>query len=111
LHSKAGFSQAASAATIEGSSPHREASIQGIVSIGPRLEVVPDYRFVSALPAESTRSYETADARISYHLVHHFDLSVTGRNLQQPRHEEGQGNNNNAVYIKREVFGGLTWSW
>ena len=71
LHSKAGFSQAAYASLIEGSSPHREASIQGIFTIGPRLEIVPDYRFVSALPAESTPSYESADARVSYHIDHH----------------------------------------
>jgi iron complex outermembrane receptor protein len=111
LHSKAGFSQAAVATMIEGSSPHREASIQGIVSIGPRLEIVPDYRFVSALPAESTPSYETADARIAYRIDSHLEASMTGRNLQQPRHEEGQGNNNNAVFTKRELLGGLVWSW
>ena len=111
LHSKRGFSQASYATMIEGSSPHREASIQGILTIGPHLEVVPDYRFVSALPAESTRSYETADARVSYSIDHHLDLYIKGRNLQQPRHEEGQGNNSNPVFIKREVFGGLLWSW
>jgi iron complex outermembrane receptor protein len=111
LHSKAGFSQAPSVTSIEGSSPHREASVQGIVSIGPRLEIVPDYRFVSARPAENTPSYETADARVSLKIDRHLDLHLTGRNLQQPRHEEGQGNNNNPVFIKREVFGGLIWSW
>jgi len=111
LHSKAGFSQAAYATMIEGSSPHRESSVQGIFTLAPRLEFVPDYRFVSALPAENTPSYETADAHISYRIDTHLDLYVTGRNLQQPRHEEGQGNNNNPVFIKRELFGGLEWSW
>jgi hypothetical protein len=111
LHSKAGFSQAASATSIEGGSPHRAASVEGIFTFGPHLEIVPDYRFVSALPAQNTPSYKTGDARISYHVEHHVELSVTGRNLEQARHEEGEGNNNNAVFIKREVVGGVVWSW
>jgi iron complex outermembrane receptor protein len=111
LHSKAGFSQAPVASSIEGSSPHREASIQGIFTLPHGVEIVPVYRFVSALPAESTPSYETADAHVSYRIDRHLQVAVTGSNLQQPRHEEGQGNNNNPVFIKREVLGGLAWSW
>ncbi len=111
LHSKSGFSQASYATGIEGSSPHREASAQGIFTFAHGWEVVPDYRFVSALPADNVRSYQTADARIAYKIEHHVELSATGRNLLQPRHQEFTGDNGNAVGIKREVFGDLMWSW
>jgi hypothetical protein len=41
----------------------------------------------------------------------HLDLSVSGRNLLQPRHQEITGDNSNPVCIKREVVAGLTWFW
>jgi len=111
LHSKAGHSQASYASTIEGSSPHRESSVEGIFIFRHGLEIVPDYRFVSALPAASVPSYQTTDAHIACNIIRHWGLSVTGRNLLQPRHQEIGGDNSNAVSIKREVFGGLIWSW
>ena len=111
LHSKPGFDQEAYAYGIEGSSPHREASVQGIFTLPYKLEIVPDYRFVSALPAGRVPSYQTADARIACHVERHLDLSVSGRNLLQPRHQEITGDNSNLVGIKREVVAGLTWYW
>jgi iron complex outermembrane receptor protein len=111
LHSKAGYSQASYASSIEGGSPHREASVQGIFTVAHGLEIVPDYRFVSALPADGVPSYQTADARISYHIEHHLEISATGRNLLQAQHEETTGDNSNAVGIKRQVVGDATWSW
>lgn len=111
LHSKKGYSQASYASSIEGGSPHREASLQGIFTLPHKIEIVPDYRFVSALPAYNIPSYQTADAHISYRIERHLDLAATGRNLLQARHQEIAGDNSNSVAIKREVFGGLTWSW
>jgi len=72
---------------------------------------VPDYRFVSALPANPTPSYQTADARVSYLIKGHLDAAVNGRNLVQPNHYETLGDNSNVVGIKREVYGSLAWSW
>jgi len=111
LHSKAGYEQASYATGIEGSSPHREASAQGIFTVAHGLEIVPDFRFVSALPANSIPSYRTADARISYTIKSHLNAAVNGRNLVQARHAEFVGDNGNVAGIKREVFGGLAWSW
>jgi len=111
LHSKAGYSQASYATSVEGSSPHREASVQGIFTVAHGLEIVPDYRFVSALPADSLPSYQTADARVSYMIKEHLNAAINGRNLVQARHYEIVGDNSNIVGIKREVFGGLAWSW
>ncbi len=111
LHSKVGYDQDSYAATIEGSSPHREASVQGIFTLLHGLDFVPDYRFVSALPADPTPSYQTADAQVSYLIKGHLDAAVNGRNLVQPNHYETLGDNSNVVGIKREVYGNLTWSW
>jgi iron complex outermembrane receptor protein len=115
LHSKPGHSQASYATSIEGSSPHREASVEGIFTLPRGLEIVPDYRFVSALPAANIPSYQTADAHIALRPERHaergLELSVTGRNLLQGTHTEIGGDNSNSVAIRREVYGGLTWSW
>ena len=111
LHSKPGFSQDAYAVGIEGSSPHRQASVQGIFTLPFHVEIVPDYRFVSALPADNVPSYQTADAVIACHVQRHLDLSASGRNLLQPHHGEITGDNSNRTGIKREVVGGLTVNW
>ncbi|HEY1804479.1 MAG TPA: TonB-dependent receptor [Terracidiphilus sp.] len=111
LHSKAGFDQDSYASGVEGGSPHREASAQAIFKLPHKIEFVPDYRFVSALPADSIRSYQTADGHISFRVYKHFDLAATGRNLLQPRHEEITGDNSNAVGIRREVVAALNWNW
>jgi iron complex outermembrane receptor protein len=111
LHSKVGYDQDSFATSIEGSSPHREASVQGIFTLLHGLEFVPDYRFVSALPADPTPSYQTADARVSYLIKGHLDAALNGRNLVQPNHYETLGDNSNVVGIKREVYGSLMWSW
>jgi iron complex outermembrane receptor protein len=111
LHSKAGYDQDSYASSVEGGSPHREASVQGIFTLPHGVEIDPDYRFVSALPADSVPSYQTADLHVSYHVERHVDLAVTGRNLLQARHEEITGDNSNVTAIRREVFGGLTWMW
>jgi iron complex outermembrane receptor protein len=111
LHSKAGFSQAAQASSYEGSSPENEASAQAVITPRRGFEVMPDYRFVSSLPAQSVGGYQTADLNITYQIREHLQLSMTGRNLLQPRHPEFAGNNSNTVEIGRAVYGGAGWSW
>jgi len=111
VHSKPGFNQAAYAATYEGSSPDHQASVQAIISPRPGFEIVPDYRFVSSLPALQIPHYNTADLNVIYHLKEHVALSATGRNLLQPHHQEFTGNNSNAVGIRRSFFGTVNWTW
>jgi iron complex outermembrane receptor protein len=111
LHSKRGFSQAAYAATYEGSSPEHQGAVQAILSLPHTLEIVPDYRVVSSLPAMKIPLYQTADLNISYQVREHVTLSATGRNLLQPHHQEFGGNAGNAVGIRRSVFGTVNWTW
>jgi iron complex outermembrane receptor protein len=109
LHSRPGYAQ--SSASLDQASPHRTASAQAVLTLPHGWELVPDYRSVSRLPAENVAAYQTADLRIAYRVKQHLEASATGRNLLQPHHQEFLGNDNNAVGIKREVYGGLEWLW
>jgi iron complex outermembrane receptor protein len=109
LHSKAGFSQASYVASYEGSSPDHIATVQALFTLPYGLEIDPDYRYMSTLPAQDAPAYQTADAHVAWKIKKHFRLSVDGRNLLQPSHREFLGDNGNRVGIKREVYGGLTW--
>jgi outer membrane receptor for ferric coprogen and ferric-rhodotorulic acid len=75
------------------------------------VEFIPDYRFVSSLPALNIPLYNTADFNVIYHLKEHIALSASGRNLLQPHHQEFTGNDSNAVGIRRNFFGTLNWMW
>jgi iron complex outermembrane recepter protein len=110
LHSKPGFSQASYAAADEGSAPDHEASMEALFTLPRGFEIAPDYRYVSALPADSVKAYQTADGRIAWSFAKHYGLSVNGRNLLQPYHEEFTGDNSNPVGIRRSLYAGLEWS-
>ena len=111
LHSKPGFNQASYAAMYEGSSPEHQVSVQAVFALRDGFEIVPDYRFVSALPAQNIPHYNTADLTVTYNLKEHLALSATGRNLLQPHHQEFTGNNSNVVGIRRTVFAAVNWTW
>ena len=111
MHSKPGFNQASYAADYEGSGPEHQASVQAILSFPHNLEIIPDFRFVSSLPALHIPRYNTADLNVVYHVKEHIALSATGRNLLQPHHQEFTGNNSNAVGIRRSYFSTINWTW
>jgi iron complex outermembrane receptor protein len=110
LHGKAGFGKVAYITpTYMGSSPNDMATAQAFLSLPHGIQIDPDYRYMSALPAVNVPAYHTADAHLAWKLTKHVQLSVDGRNLLQPHHLEFQGNNNNPVGIQREVYGGIRW--
>ncbi|HTW46791.1 MAG TPA: TonB-dependent receptor [Acidobacteriaceae bacterium] len=110
LHSKPGYSQASYAAGDEGSAPDHQASLQAVFTLPRAFVIVPDYRYMSALPADSVKACQTADARIAWSFAKHYGISVNGRNLLQPYHEEFAGDNGNPVGIRRSLYAGLEWS-
>lgn len=110
LYSKPGFSQVSYAASDMGASPDHMASMQAIFALPHGVEIVPDYRTMSALPAEGVKGYQTADGRVAWKFSKHWIAAVNGRNLLQPYHDEFAGDNSNAVGIRRSVYGGLEWS-
>jgi iron complex outermembrane receptor protein len=110
LHSKPGFSQAAYAANDEGFVPHRMASVQGIFGLPHGVEIVPDYRFVSRLPVSHAPAWQTADAHVEWKFTKNWAIAVNGRNLLQPHHAEGVGDDGNGVGIRRSVYAELRWT-
>jgi len=92
--------------SLEGSSPHNEATAQIRFSLPKGLEFDPTYRYVGALPALLVNAYQTADVRLGWNFAKRFELSVTGQNLFQPRHAEfGPG----PVLVERSAYAQITW--
>ncbi len=98
------------AQSYNGSSPHREATAQSWFDLPHGIDCNLDYRFVSRLPAQSVKSYQTADAHVGWKIGSAWRVFASGRNLLQPHHREFTGNNGNPVGIRRAVFAGLTWT-
>jgi len=106
----AGSTNANYAAGYNGSSPHRESTLQSYFGLPRGLELDLDLRYVSRLPAQSVKDYTTGDAHLSWQAGKQWRFFVAGRNLLQPSHREFTGDNGNPVGIRREVFGGITWT-
>jgi iron complex outermembrane receptor protein len=109
LHSKAGFSEASYISGYTGASPDHIATVQSLFTLPHGIQIDPDYRYMSALPAESVRAYQTADAHLAWKFTKHLQLSADGRNLLQPYHQEFSGDNANPVGIRRSIYGGIAW--
>ena len=110
LHSKPGFNQAAYIATYEGQSPDHIATVQSLFTLPHGVHIDPDYRYMSALPANKIPGYQTADLHLSWKFARHLTLFGDGRNLLQPSHLEFPGDNGNAVRIRRSLYGGIRWT-
>ncbi len=109
-HPRPGYTDTATAASYDGSSPHRTAVIQSLLNLPGSVEFDFDYRFFSRLPAQSVRSYQTMDAHASWLLKKSLRLTVTGQNLLQPQRDEFQGDNGSPVGIRRTAYAGITWT-
>ena len=68
------------------------------------FEFDPTYRYVGAVPAQLTKSYGTADARVGWRFTRNFELSLAGQNLLQPRHAEF-----GSVMTERSAYAQITW--
>lgn len=96
--------------SYNGTSPHRESTVQSYFDLPHGFDFNVDYRFVSRIPAQSVTSYQTADAHADWKMNRHWSFSLSGRNLLQPAHQEFNGDNGNIVGIRRAVFAGITWT-
>jgi iron complex outermembrane receptor protein len=95
--------------STEGSSPHHQVMVQSSLELPRSLEFSQTYRYVSALPAQLVASYGTADVRLSWHRIPHFEFSLVGQNLLQPHHPEYGGDPLGLVGITRNVYAAITW--
>lgn len=101
---KSTHTKSSQVSSYEGSSPHNEANAQILFHLPRGFEFDPTYRYVGALPALGVNAYQTADARLGWHFVREFELSLTGQNLFQPRHAEF-----GPVLIERSAYAQITW--
>lgn len=82
------ISSTGSVPTYEGSSPAHQGKIRSNFNIGKRFEFDQTYYYVSALPAQNVRAYQTMDGRFQWNIRKEFSFSVVGQNLFQPDHYE-----------------------
>jgi len=109
VHDKAGFTDALNTVSDNGSSPHHQVVIQSLFNFPKKFEFDATYRYVSALPAQLVNAYGTADARLGWHPVPSWELSIVGQNLLQPHHAEFGSDVDTIVGIKRSAYAKIVW--
>ena len=98
-----------SVSSTQNSSPRHQVVIQSFVLLPKNLDMDLTYRYASALPAQSVRSYSTADLRFGWHIGEGVEISIAGQNLLQPHHTEYGGDPGGLVGIKRSAYAKITW--
>ena len=109
LKTKPGSLDTSTVQSIGGSSPHHQVVVQSSLELPGSLEFSQTYRYVSDLPSQLVASYGTADVRLSWQRIRHFEFSLVGQNLLQPHHAEYGGDPGTLVGITRNVYGAITW--
>lgn len=109
LSNEPGNADTSTVALYEGLSPHNQVEFRSLLTLPKRVEFDTAYRYVSALPAQSVRSYETVDAHIGWHFSESYGLSLDGANLLQPHHTEF-GGLGGVTAIRRSIYGEITWT-
>ena len=72
----------------ERESPVNQLTLRSAMDLGNNFEFDLWLRYVDDIPAFAIGSYLTLDARLGWRAAKHFDLSLVGRNLLDPRHGE-----------------------
>jgi len=105
------ISSTGSVPTYGGSSPAHQVKIQSNFNIAKRFEFDQSYYYVSALPAQNVRAYQTMDGRFQWNIHKELSFSVVGQNLFQPYHYEwGTGDpTESLIGIRRAAYLKLTW--
>jgi iron complex outermembrane receptor protein len=91
------------------SSPRHQVVVQSLFNLPKRFEFDPTYRYVSALPAQSVKSYSAMDLRFGWHFAGNVEASVVGQNLFQPNHMEFGISPGPMVGVSRSIYGQITW--
>jgi iron complex outermembrane receptor protein len=109
LKNRPGNADAGTLGLDKGSSPRHEVVVQSLFNLPKRFEFDPTYRYVSALPAQSVKSYSTMDLRFGWHFAGNLETSVVGQNLFQPNHMEFGISPGPMVGVGRSVYGQIIW--
>jgi iron complex outermembrane recepter protein len=115
-NSHAGTFNSLITASDNGSSPHHQVQMQSLFNLPKKFEFDFTYRYVSALPGETSvptgltvSDYSTVDTRLGWHLNPSVELSFVGQNLLQYHHAEFGGDDGPLVGIRRSYYGKVTW--
>jgi iron complex outermembrane receptor protein len=109
LKNRPGNADAGTLSLDKGSSPRHEVVVQSLFNLPKRFEFDPTYRYVSALPAQSVKSYSTMDLRFGWHFAGNVEASIVGQNLFQPNHMEFGISPGPMVGVSRSVYGQIIW--
>lgn len=115
-NAKAGTFNSLVTAADNGSSPHHQVETQSLFNLPKRFEFDATYRYVSALPAQTSTpagltvgDYSSFDVRFGWHANQNLELSFAGQNLLQDHHAEFGGDDGPLVGINRSFYGKITW--
>src|SRR5436190_9633176 len=108
---KAGFSDTASVADLEGSSPQNQVSLMSSLELPQNVSLDLWARYVDRLPARSIDSYFTLEVRLAWRPIKSLELSVVGQNLLDNAHPEFRGGIVPAppTEVERSVYAKITW--
>lgn len=82
------ISSTGSVATYEKSSPKHNFTVQSKLDLPMRFQFDQIYRYVSDLPAQNVRAYQTMDLRLGRALGRNVSIEVVGQDLFQRQHYE-----------------------
>ncbi|MCZ6675758.1 MAG: TonB-dependent receptor, partial [Candidatus Poribacteria bacterium] len=97
----------------EGQNPRHQLSIQSSVDLPGHFEFDLWGRYVDELPNIKVDSYLTFDARLGWRPVENIDVSIVGKNLLEKDHLEfiSEFLNIEQTFVKRSVYGRITWGF
>jgi hypothetical protein len=98
-----------SPASITGSSPQHEATVQSSFNLTKRFDLDLTYRFVSSLSAQNVPAYSTGDVRLAWRFKPRIEFSLVGQNLFQRYHVEYVGDPGPPVGIVRNVYAAVSF--
>ncbi|MBF0507465.1 MAG: TonB-dependent receptor [Deltaproteobacteria bacterium] len=94
------------ALSVEGRSPHHQASLRSSLKITDDVHLNLWLRFVDSLPYQNVDNYTSLDARLAWKPIKSLELSLVGQNLLQGSHAEYS-----QFEINRGVYGKAVWSF
>jgi hypothetical protein len=74
--------------TYDQSSPKHDVNVQSKLDLPLRFQFDQVYRYVSALPAQKVRAYQTMDLRLGRSLGRNLAFEMVGQSLFQNEHYE-----------------------
>ncbi len=109
METHAGFTDASSIASYEGSSPRHQGSVRVSLALPHRVGLDLTHRFSSRLMSGRVPAYQTADARLEWAFSDRVSLAVGGANLLEARHLEYFRDDGPDVQVPRSAYASLTW--